>query len=455
MSSLELLKKWMQKHRSEVREDYFQFLRFKSVSADPGYAAEMRRCAGWLQSYIEKHTSLKAEVIETEGYPLLYAEDLSAGAGADTILAYGHYDVQPVDPIDLWDSHPFEPIERNGKIYARGAVDDKGQIFYAITAARACKELGLKWSANVKFCIEGEEESSSIGLSKSLPKLKEKLKADSLLVIDFDQFDETTPALGLGARGLVAFELTLTGSKSDLHSGLHGGMAYNPNRAMVELLSKVWDQDGRIQIPGFYNDVLEMSEQEKSLFSFLYDKESYSKEFGVGAIGGERGLSLFDKNELRPTFEINGITGGYTGTGFKTVIPAHAIAKISCRLVPNQNPHKIAAGVTDFLKKHVAAGMQIKVDYLGGEEAFRGNPESRLAKAVSQASSEVTGKECKRTLSGGSIPIVASMVKQLGVEVVGMGYGLPTDQIHAPNEHFDFARFEKGFLTVARAFELL
>lgn len=455
MSSLDLLKKWMEKNRAEVREDYFHFLRFKSISTDPAYAKDVRACAEWLKNYIVSKTPMKAEVIETEGYPLVYAEDIRAGPGAPTLLMYGHYDVQPVDPIALWHSDPFEPTERNGKIYARGAVDDKGQIFYAVTAVRVWKELGRELPVNLKFCIEGEEESASMGLSKSLPKLKEKLKADSLVVIDFDQFDEKTPALTLGARGLYAFEVALTGSKSDLHSGLHGGMAYNPNRALVELLSKVWDEKGRIQIKGFYDDVIEVTEEDRRLFSFRYEKESYSKEFGIDAIGGERGRTLADSNGFRPTFEINGISGGYTGIGFKTVIPAHAVAKISCRLVPNQNPHKIGTSIADFLKKHVAPGMKIQVTHFGGEESFRGNPGSNVAKAIGLAAMEVTGQPCKNLVSGGSIPIIASMVKALGVEVIGMGYGLSTDDIHAPNEHFDFRRFEKGFLTVARALELL
>ncbi len=455
MSCLELLRKWMDKSRIEVREDYFHFLRFKSISTDPAFAKDVRICADWLKNYIAKNTAMIAEVIETEGYPIVYAEDMRAGPNAPTILMYGHYDVQPVDPIELWDSDPFEPTERNGKIYARGAVDDKGQIFYAVTALRAWKDLGKELPVNLKFCIEGEEESASLGLSKSLPKLKEKLKADTLLVIDFDQFDEQTPALTLGARGLVAFELTLTGSKSDMHSGLHGGMAYNPNRAMAELLSKVWDKNGRIQIPGFYDDVVEVSEEDRRLFSFRYEKESYSKEFGIDAIGGERERTLADNNGLRPTFEINGMTGGYTGTGFKTVIPAHATAKISCRLVPNQNPHKIFEQVSSFLKKHVEPGMKIQITNLGGEAAYRGTPDSDLAKAIALAAAEVTGRPCKNILSGGSIPIVAAMVKTLGVDVVGMGYGLATDDIHAPNEHFQFSRFEKGFLTVGRALELL
>jgi acetylornithine deacetylase/succinyl-diaminopimelate desuccinylase-like protein len=454
MNSIEQLKTWIEKHRAAVKRDYFDFLRFKTISADPAYASEMSSCAEWLKKYLEEKSALKSEVIATSGYPLVYAEDLSAGPKAPTLLIYGHYDVQPVDPLELWKSDPFEPTERDGKVFARGAVDDKGQIFYGITATRALKELGAL-KVNLKLCIEGEEESSSRGLSQSLHKLKNKLQADALLVIDFDQFDAETPALSLGARGMLCLEVELTGSRADLHSGVHGGMAYNPNKAMVQLLSKLWDEKGRIAIPHFYDDVEIASQEEQNRFAFRYDRKSYSKEFGIDAIGGEEGLSLAENNIFRPTLEINGISGGYAGAGFKSVIPAVAIAKLSCRLVPHQDPEKVGKQIEQFLKSQVVPGMKIKVTNEGGEPSFRGSPDSFLAKAVARSSSEVMGKACKNILSSASIPIVAKMKRELKMEVVGMGYGLPTDDIHAPNEHFDMRRFEFGFLTVARALTLI
>ncbi|MBU6382838.1 MAG: dipeptidase [Verrucomicrobia bacterium] len=455
MSSLERLKQWFASHSHEIKQDYFSLLRFPSISTDPDYAKDLRGCAEWLRNYITRHCKMKAELIDTVGYPIVYAEDLRAGHGAPTLLVYGHYDVQPVDPLELWQSPPFQPTERNGKIYARGAVDDKGQIFFAITAMRAFADWGQELPVNLKFCIEGEEESLSLGLSKALPQLKEKLKADALAVIDCGQFDATTPAITLGGRGLVTLELVLTGSKVDLHSGVHGGLAYNPNRAMTELLAKVWDANGRVQIRGFYDDVLEMTEAEKKLFAARKDEENYRKEFGIDAIGGEKGLPLFVKEGFRPTFEINGISGGYTGKGFKTVIPAHTTAKISCRLVPNQNPQKILSSVTEFIKQHVPPGIRVEIKHPSGEEAYRGSADSHLARAASVAASEVMGKECKRVVSGGSVPILAAMCKQLKADIVGMGQGLPTDDIHSPNEHFDWTRFEWGFLTFARTLELL
>jgi acetylornithine deacetylase/succinyl-diaminopimelate desuccinylase-like protein len=454
-NSLEQFKEWAKKSRDEIRSDYFHFLKFPSISADPAYAKDVETCAEWLRDYIEKKTGMRAECIETEGYPLVYAEDLRAGPDAPTVLVYGHYDVQPVDPLELWKSDPFTPTERNGLVYARGAVDDKGQIFYAVMAARCWKELGRKLPINLKFCIEGEEESSSVGLSKSLPKLKDRLQSDSLLVVDCGQLDKETPALSMGCRGLVALEVTLTGSNSDLHSGMHGGLAYNPNRALAELLAKLWDRKGHVQVKGFYDDVLEITENDLKKFSFRFDKREYGEEFGIHALGGEKERTPFEANCFRPTLEINGMHGGYLGAGVKTVIPAHAVAKITCRLVPNQDPEKIGRQLADFLKQNAEPGMKVKVDLLGGERAFRGNPDSPLAKAVAMAATEVCGKKCENTLSGGSIPIIAKIIEATRADVVGMGYGLPEDNIHAPNESFDMKRFEKGFLTVARTLELL
>ncbi len=455
MASLTELKKWMHQHKAEVREDFFRFLRFKSISNDPDCKKEMSACSHWVRDYFVKKIGMKAECIETVGYPLVYAEDLRAGPDAPTLLIYGHYDVQPVDPIELWKSDPFEPTERDGLVYARGTADDKGQILYAMLAAKAWKDLGRELPVNLKFCIEGEEESSSIGLANAIPKMKDKFSSDYLLVPDFGQIDRENPAISLGARGLVCLEVALIGSNSDLHSGVHGGMAYNPNRALAELLSKLWDENGKVRVPHFYEDVLEPSAEDLKQYAVRFEKEKYQKEFGIGALGGEKGRNLAEANVFRPTLEINGMGGGYIGPGFKTVIPAQAIAKISCRLVPNQDPEKIARGVVEFLKKNTVPGMKVKTEVLTAELAFRGNPNSQLAKAVSLAVEEATGKKCHKILSGGSIPIIATLAKATNAEIVGMGFGLPEDNIHAPNENFDFDRIEKGFLTVARTLELL
>jgi acetylornithine deacetylase/succinyl-diaminopimelate desuccinylase-like protein len=454
MISLAELKKWYQQRAPEILSDYFSFLRIASISADPSRKLDCIRAANFLCQYMKKG-GLNAETIETKGLPLVYAEDLSAGPSAPTLLIYGHYDVQPVDPLDLWESLPFEPTLREGQIYARGAVDDKGQIFYAILAAICWKSLGILWNINVKFCIEGEEESQSLGLRLALPHLKDKLKADYLLIVDFDELDKDKPAIALGARGLVGLEVTLTGSRVDLHSGICGGIAYNPNRALVELLSRLWDEEGRVQVPHFYDGVKDASLQELEAYTYLHDANYYKKTFGIHAFGGEKGRSLQERNCLRPTLEINGISGGYTGVGMKTVIPARASAKISCRLVSGQDPQKVGDAVAQFLKDRVVEGMEIHIERQSGSYAFLGDPNSSLARAVAKASQEVTGVSCKNTLSGGSIPIIEEMRQACGAEVVGMGFGLPDDQIHAPNEHFDMHRFEQGFLTVGRTLGLL
>lgn len=448
------LKKWYQEHQSQIVKDYFHFLSIPSISADPSYRLDCEKTADWLCSFLQKG-GLKTEKIQTAGLPLVYAEDLSAGKAAPTLLIYGHYDVQPVDPLDLWKSPPFEPTLREGQVYARGAVDDKGQIFYAIMAALCWKSLKCPWKINIKFCIEGEEESQSLGLRLALSELKEKLKCDSLLIVDFDELDKDMPAIALGARGLVALEVTLVGSSVDLHSGVCGGIAYNPNRALVELLAKLWDEQGRVQVPHFYDGIKEVSLKDLQAYSFLHDPLYYQTTFGIQAFGGEKGRSLQEANWVRPTLEINGICGGYTGAGVKTVIPAKATAKLSCRLVPGQDPKKISSEIARFLKAHALQGMKVEIEEHPGSFAFLGSPHSKLAVAVSTAAEEATGVRCAKTLSGASIPIIEEMRKVCGAEVVGMGFGLADDNIHAPNEHFDMHRFEQGFLTVGRTLALL
>ncbi len=449
------IRQWFHDHFAEIKEDYFQFLRFKSIAADPSFKDQTLACADWLEQYITKKIGLKARKIETENYPIVYAEENCGNPKASTLLVYGHYDVQPVDPLALWKSDPFEPTEREGLVYARGAVDDKGQVFYALLAMRYWKEMGDPLPVNIKFCIEGEEESSSIGFARALPKIKDQLSADYLLIPDFGQMDKETPALNFGARGLIALEVTLVGSHSDLHSGAHGGIAYNPNRALAELLAKLWDDKGRVQVKGFYDDVDEATEEEVKQFSFRFEKSRYSKEHGIEAFGGEKDRSMGEANCFRPTLEINGMSGGYTGDGIKTVIPREAKAKLTCRLVPRQDPQKIGEQVAQFLKENVVPGMKIHITVFQGSRAFRGNLGSKLAKAASQAVHDATGRRCENILSGGSIPIVADLLNAIQADVVGIGYGLAEDNIHAPNESFDFQRMEKGFVTVVRIFDLM
>jgi acetylornithine deacetylase/succinyl-diaminopimelate desuccinylase-like protein len=454
MDPLHRFKKWYAQNRDAVKDDYFRFLRFRSISTDPEYRSDVLACAEWLAAHL-KNGGFHSEIIPTSGHPIVYAEDLSAGPDKPTLLIYGHYDVQPVDPVELWKSAPFEPTEQGGKVFARGAADNKGQIFYACTAALCWKKMGDPLPVNLKFCIEGEEEKGSEGLLEALPSLKRKMKADALAIVDFDCLLDGTPALTCGARGCISLEVTLTGSHGDLHSGGLGGIAYNPNRALAELLAQLWDEKGRVAVPGFYDGVLEYSKEELEQYAFSLDQDEVRKQFGIEALGGEKDRTMMEANCLRPTLEINGMFGGYTGPGVKTVIPAYATAKLTCRLVPNQDAEKTMRAVADFLKKRALRGMKVKVDLLGGIGAFRGDCGCEAAKAVARAASEATGKECARRLSGGSVPIASEMQRVFEVPTFGVGYELETDNIHAPNENFDMKRFEMGFLTMARAIELL
>lgn len=447
---LALFKGWFSKHKERIKEDLFQFLRFKSISTDKSFRRDMQACADWLVQYVKNH-GVHAELVSTSTVPIVFAEMKPVKKEAHTLLVYGHYDVQPVDPIELWHSDPFEPVEREGQIYARGASDDKGQIFYALTAAFAWFEMKKEWPIHLKFCIEGEEESQSTGLSEALPRLKEKFQADSLLIVDFDQLQHG-PCITLGARGMAALEVTLTGSSTDLHSGVLGGVAYNPNRALAELLSRLYDEKGRVQVPHFYDDI---DEEDGSLYAYPYDASYFQKAFKIAAFGGEKGKTLQEANWLRPTLEINGIVGGYTGHGIKTVIPSKATAKLSMRLVPSQNPHKILKSLESFLKQNVVQGMDVQVELCGGEEAWRGDPRSKLCAALREAVEDATHQNCENILSGASIPVISSLNQALSTQVAGMGYALASDQIHAPNEHFDMHRFELGFLTFVRLIDRL
>lgn len=456
-SMQKLKEQWIQMKESALKE-FFTFLRFKSVSADPQYKAEVLACAGWLSDYIKKMGFENVERWETQGYPVIYASSLDAGPDKPTLLIYNHYDVQPVDPVSEWNSAPFEPVVREGEIYARGAQDNKGQCFYVLQALKNLFSVHKKLPINIKLCIEGEEESGSRGLSKLLkdPRLQNKLQADFLAIVDMGIPQKETPAVTLGVRGLVTMEVRVQGSYTDLHSGSHGGIVYNPLHALVQMLSTLRDKEGRITIPGFYKDIVEMTPAEKEKISLDFNEKEYFDMFGASPLGGEKKYTPLERAWNRPTFEINGITGGYGGSGFKTVIPAKAMAKVSCRLVPSQDPEIIGKLVSDHLKTIAPPGIKVDVEVFHGMgKAIRANPDSRIVKAFSQAYEELFHKPCKQILDGGSIPIITQLAEASQSEVILLGFGLPDDQIHAPNEHFGEDRLEKGFLVISRAIELL
>ena len=365
MSTTATLKELYAKDKESNLKDYFTFLRFKSIATDPAFQEDVERCADWLASYLKK-CGLQVEKWDTGRAPTLFAQDLRAGPDKETLLIYCHYDVQPVDPLYEWITPPFEPTIRDGEVFARGAADNKGQCFYTALALKTLLKNRDRLPVNIKFLIEGEEESGSVGLSQIIPSKKEALKADYLVIVDSGVESLDTPSITLGARGLVCFQISLKEASFDLHSGMAGGLAYNPNRAMVELLSKLHDSEGKVTVPNFYDSVIPISEHEKKEITFDFDHKGFFKMFGFKPTGMEKGVSEYEASWIRPTLEINGMWGGYTGAGFKTVIPAKAYAKISCRLVPNQDPETITAQVKDFLQKLTPANMKLEIETIPG-----------------------------------------------------------------------------------------
>lgn len=454
-SSIDSFKKLFKKHEEQALKDYFKFLSFESISTDPQYGSHVKDCVNWLADYLRK-IGMKVELWPTSGYPVLFASDMRAGPDKPTLMLYNHYDVQPVDPIELWSSPPFEPTIRNGEVYARGAQDNKGQCFYTIQALKLMLERDQGFPINIKLCIEGEEESGSAGLASILKGKKSELAADYLAIVDLGIPERYTPAVTMGVRGMITMDVDVQGSHGDLHSGCHGGIVYNPLHALVEILHALRDPNGKIAVPGFYDDVLTVSKEERDQLSLDFDEKKYEKMFGAKPTGGEKNYTPLERNWLRPNLEINGITGGYGGVGFKTVIPARANAKISCRLVPNQDPKKIGQLVARFIESKAPPGIQVKVNvHNGGGTAVRASISSKVVQAFAKSYSEVFNKPCKYIFEGASIPVVSELAKASGAEVVLVGMALPDDQIHAPNEHFGVDRLLDGATVIMRAIELL
>jgi acetylornithine deacetylase/succinyl-diaminopimelate desuccinylase-like protein len=447
-----MIQKILNSTKEQAIQDYFKLLSFPSVSSEKNYEKALLECADWLQEYLKK-MGLKVQRWQTPGQPTLFAT-YEKDKSLPTLLIYNHYDVQPIDPLDKWESPPFEPTVKEGQVYARGAQDNKGQLFSVLWALQALLKKEGTLPINIKLCIEGEEEVGSKGLAAILNEKKDELKSDYLAVVDVGIPDRNTPAVTLGVRGIVTMEVEVCGSSTDLHSGTHGGIVFNPIHALVKMLASLRDEEGKITIPGFYDQIREV--QNKGLLSLDFNLEKYQQIVGASPTGGERQLTPFERAWLRPTLEINGIYGGYTGQGFKTVIPAKAYAKISCRLVPDQNPKRMASLVAEHLKKIAPPGIQVAVlIHSGGGTAVQANPSSKIVEAFSKSYAEAFGTECKKVFDGGSIPIVSELAKTSGAEVVLVGLGLIGDQIHAPNEHFGLDRLEQGAWIIARAIELL
>lgn len=445
--------KFFDENKKELLDEFFTFLSFPGISTDTAYHEDLARCREWVKQKLLE-LGMEVEVWQPEnGAPaVLFASNLEAGADKPTVLFYNHYDVQPVDPLDLWTSPPFEPALRNGEIYARGAQDNKGQCFYVLAALKAIQEIDGSFPVNIKLVIEGEEEIGSHGLAQLLPGKKEQVKADALLVVDTGMKSLDQPAITLGIRGVLTMDVDFFGSKNDLHSGSHGGVVYNPLHALVEVLAKLHDRDGRVTVPGFYDKVSTLSEKEREAFDFDFNEERYLDQIGCEPTGGESGFSPYERAWLRPTLEINGIQGGYAGEGFKTVIPAEAHAKISCRLVANQDPIEIADLVADYIESIAPPGIRVNVKINPGKgAALQTSPHTQVAQTLTKAFTEVFKKPCRCIMEGGSIPIASLLQQVSGAETVMVGLGLPTDNMHAPDEHFGVERLKLGMCVMAHA----
>ncbi|MFH2130832.1 MAG: M20/M25/M40 family metallo-hydrolase [bacterium] len=454
-SDLSRLNRLYEISSKQILEDYFVFLRFKSISSEPEFSSQVNDCAIWLKQYLEE-SCFQVDLWEGDGFPVVFARNMQAGPDKPTVLFYGHYDVQPVDPLELWASPPFEPVQKGDVVYARGAQDNKGQTMYVIAALRAMAAEPGGLPVNVKICLDGEEESGSFNLKQQLKAKQGDLSADYMAIVDLGMFDEHHPTVSLGVRGMSAITVVVTGSDTDLHSGVHGGIVYNPNHALVEILAALRDKSGRITVPGFYDEVTELSENIRSRLWSGIDAATYEQVFGARATGGEKAYPLTESASTRPTLEINGIGGGYAGDGFKTVIPAKAVAKISCRLVPNQDPDRIRQLLIDYIRELTPDG--VTVDFPGtveGGKPVRSNPDSKIVRAVAQAYGEISGVQAGYHLEGASVPIIADMMDSTGAELVMMGWGLIGDNMHAPNESFSLQRMQKGFITIARMLEII
>ncbi|GGN01182.1 hypothetical protein GCM10007092_14020 [Thermus composti] len=432
----------------KVLEPLLEFLSIPSVSTDPARKGEVRRAALWLGERL-KALGFATELHETPLHPILYAERI-VEEGAPTVLVYGHYDVQPEDPLELWETPPFAPVVKDGRLYARGASDDKGQLWAHVAALE-----GLSARVNVKFLVEGEEEIGSPHLPAFVRENREKLRADVVLISDGAMFAPHTPTLTYGLRGLCYLEVHLKGARRDLHSGAFGGVAPNPIQALGWLLARLKDErTGKILIPGFYEGVRPPSEEERRLWPSL-DEEALKRELGVEVLPGEEGYSPLERLWARPTLDPNGIWGGYQGEGSKTVIPAEAGMKLSMRLVPDQDPEAVADLAEAYLKALCPPGYQLAVKRLHGGKPVLTDPHSPPMRLMARALEEVWGRPPVYTREGGTIPVVAELKEALGVPIVLLGLGLPDDNLHAPNEKLDLVNLEKGIAAIRRFHELL
>jgi acetylornithine deacetylase/succinyl-diaminopimelate desuccinylase-like protein len=445
---------FVEQNRGRLLDELKEFLRIPSISTLPEHRGDIERAAQFVADSLRNVGMENVEIIPTAKHPLVYADWMHA-PGKPTVLCYGHYDVQPADPLEEWHSPPFEPDVRDGNIYGRGTADDKGQMYMHVKAIEALRTAHGALPINVKFLVEGEEEVGGESIAKYVAENPEKLKADCALVSDTELFADGIPTLCIGLRGLVYMEVESSGPARDLHSGLYGGAAPNPIFGLVELLSKVKNANGVIQIPGIYDDVEAPAPAERRSWKRLpFSEEEFRlKEVGSSELTGERKPSVLERVWARPTFEVHGIAGGFTAAGAKTVIPAKVTAKVSIRLVPKQDPNKVIAAFREFVEKHTPKGIHFEVRVLSAGPGLSVNPDHPAIKVAAKAFSDILGKKTVFIRSGGSIPIVGDFATYLGIPTVLMGFGLPDDGLHSPNEKYNLENYYKGIMTIAHFFE--
>lgn len=429
------------------------FLKIPSISTLVENKKDMLTAAEFVSKKLDLAGMENVNIIETKGHPMVYADWLHA-PGKPTVLIYGHYDVQPVDPINLWDSPPFEPTIKDGNIYARGATDDKGQMYIHIKSVEAYFKTVGKLPLNVKFIIEGEEEIGSANLEEFVSKNQDMLKCDAVMISDTSLYGPGIPTLTYGLRGLCYMEVTVTGPNRDLHSGTFGGGVENPINVLAEMISRLIDNNGKIKIPGFYKDVINLTKKERENFKALpFSEKQYARTLGVKELKGEKGYTTLERVWARPTLDCNGIFGGFTGEGAKTVLPSKATAKISMRLVPNQDPKKIGKVFTSYIKKMAPKTIKVEIKDLHGAYPIATSLNDKATLAAADALAKVFGKKTVFMREGGSIPIVVTFAKKLKAAPVLMGMGLNTENLHSPNEHFSLNHFHLGILSSAYFFE--
>jgi len=444
---MQIIRQYIEDHKQRLLDELFDLLRFPSVSADPKYKADVLNTADYTAAKLREAGADNVEVCQTAGYPIVYGEKI-IDSTKPTVLVYGHYDVQPPDPLELWKTPPFEPTVRDGKIYARGACDDKGQFYMHVKAFELMMQTNTL-TCNIKFMIEGEEEVGSNNLGIFVKENKERLKADVVLISDTSMISMETPSLETGLRGLSYLEVEVVGPNRDLHSGVYGGAVANPATILAKMIASLHDEDNRINVPGFYNDVVNLTDDErKALNSAPYNEEEYKKDLDIAEVWGEKGYSTMERTGTRPTLEVNGIWGGYIGEGAKTVLPSKANAKISMRLVPNQSSEKITALFTEHFTRIAPPYVKVKVTPHHGGEPVVTPTDSIAYKAAQKAISEAFGVDPIPTRGGGSIPIVALFEAELGIKTVLMGFGLDSDALHSPNEKYDIYNYYKGIETI-------